>query len=73
MELYPYSRIAVLYLQNDVISDGYFTPEIARTLREYAEMIDKNEAGREHVEVYSGPRGTRLIVTGATRNGEQIP
>ena len=73
MEFYPYSRIAVLHVQNDTIGDGVFVHELAKTLREYADMIDKDEAGREHVEKYEGPRGTKLTVIGVTWYGEQIP
>ena len=73
MDNYPYSRIAVLHVQNDTIGDGVFVHELAKTLREYADMIDKNEAGREHIEKYDGPRGTKLTVIGVTWHGQQIP
>lgn len=73
MEYYPHSRIAVLYVQNDEIGDGVFVHEIAATLREYAEMIERNEAGRVACEQYKGPRGTKLTVIGVAWHGEQIP
>lgn len=73
MERYPYSRIAVLYVQNDTIGDGVFVRELAATLREYADMIERNEAGREACEKYDGPRGTKLTVIGAAWNGDRIP
>jgi len=73
MDYYPYNRIAVLYVQNDQIGDGVFVHELAATLREYADMIERNEAGRTGCEKYNGPRGTKLTVIGATWYGEQIP
>lgn len=73
MDSYPYSRIAILHVQNDIIGDGVFVHELAMTLREYADMIERHEAGRETCERYDGPRGTKLTVIGATWYGEQIP
>jgi hypothetical protein len=69
----PYSRIEVIYLQNDTIGDGVFIHEVAKTLREYADMLEKNQAGREHVEIYENPRGTKLTAIGVTWYGERIP
>ena len=69
----PYSRIAIIYLQNDTIGDGIFISEVAKTLREYADIIENNLAGRRHLEIYNGPRGTKLTAIGATWYGEQIP
>jgi hypothetical protein len=71
--LEPYSRIEVIYLQNDTIGDGVFIHEVAKTLREYADMLEANQAGREHVEIYEGARGTRLTAIGATWYGKRIP
>jgi hypothetical protein len=34
----PYSRIEIIQLQNDVIGDGILIYEVAKTLREYADM-----------------------------------
>lgn len=73
MDIYPYSRIAVLHLQNDVIGDDWFAPELSKTLREYADMIDRNEAGIAACEKYEGPRGTKLMVIAATWHGIQDP
>ncbi len=67
------SRIAVLHLQNDIIGDDLFAPEIANTLREYADMIDRNEAGHTSCERYEGPRGTKLMIIASTWFGTQIP
>ncbi len=69
----PYSRIQIIHLQNDVIGDGIFIYEVAKTLREYADMLENNLGGREHVEIYNGPRGTKLTAIGVTWYGEQIP
>ena len=55
-------RIAVLYIENETIGDGFFAVEIVNTLREYADMVDRGEAGHLQCEEYIGPRGTKLSI-----------
>ena len=66
-------RVVVLYLENATIGDGLFAPEIARTLREYAGMIDAGTAGCYPWEVSEGERGTRLTMIGAMSDEVHIP
>ena len=66
-------RIAVLYLENETIGDGFFASEVARTLREYANAIDAGKAGRHGCEIQEGEQGTRLTAIGVAWNGERIP
>lgn len=68
-----YKRIAVLFLENSTIGDGFFPTEVAQTLREYANAIDAGEAGRGKCEIQEGDRGTRLTAIGVAWNGERIP
>lgn len=69
---YPEKRIVVLTLENAEIGDRPFAPEVARTIREYADMIEHGDAGNRACEVYES-QGTKLTVIGASWNGERIP
>lgn len=67
-----HKNIAALYIENDEIGDGFFAPEVARTLREYADMVDKHIAGRRGCELYEGPRRTRLTIIARSWYEQQI-
>ena len=62
---YVFSKMAVIYLQNDKIESGCFACEIAKTLHEYANEIEKNNAGigpysEQCVEIFDSSGGTSL-------------
>jgi hypothetical protein len=64
-------RITMLYIHNDTIDDGWFTPELAKTLREYADMIDNGTARNLSCDTYTGPRGTMLTRISSCFDGGQ--
>lgn len=66
-------RRIVVAIENDVIEDGYFTPEVAKTLRAIADLIDADLAGRNTCEVYRSPAGTRATMTAENITGVCIP
>ena len=47
--------------------------EVAKTLREYADIIDNQQGGNDRVETYFSPRGTKLTTMTATCFGHEIP
>ena len=64
-----FTRVLMIHLENTVIGDGFFAPEVASTLREYAGLIDAGEKGRRSGETYESTGGTRLTAVGAGLNG----
>lgn len=66
-------RAAAIFLENPTIGDGRFVPELAKTLRAYADMIDKRTAGIDAVEQWTSPGGTRLFILGGSYYGDRIP
>ena len=54
----------VLILENDKIGDELFVPEVAKSLREYADLLERGILGHEACDVYEGPRGTRITAIG---------
>lgn len=66
-------RKITIDIESDAIGDRYFTPELARTLREIADLMEKDEAGRFEREVYRGPSGTLAVITATDVCGVCIP
>lgn len=62
-------RVEMLCLENDVIGDGYFTMEVAQTLREYADALEKCQLGNRACDVFISARGTRVTAIGASYEG----
>lgn len=62
-------RVEMLCLENDVIGDGYFVMEVAQTLREYADALERCQLGNRACDVFISPRGTRVTAIGATYEG----
>lgn len=56
-------RRVVLSIENDQIGDGAFCSEVAKTLREIADIIDAGTAGRHANEAYRGERGTLALMS----------
>lgn len=69
----PAMRITTLVLQSEVIGDGDFSLEVAKTLREIATMIETGRACRTESDVYRRPRGTIATIMGASWDGEYAP
>lgn len=57
---YMLSSFAALYLQNDKVGDGKFTPELVKSLREYADALERNEAGFNTAEIFNSTGGTTI-------------
>ena len=71
--VYPGIRATCFFLENPTIGDGRFMPEIAATLRAYADMLDAEQAGHDPAEIWVSPGGTRVFRVGASWNGQCIP
>lgn len=61
---FPIKHREVLILENDDIGDEQFVPEVVRSLREYADVLEQGLLGHEACDVYEGPRGTRITAIG---------
>lgn len=70
---YPYIRACSIHMENETIGDGYFAAEIAKSLREYADMIEKNEAGFDAAEWFVSKGGTRVFLLAGAWSGQKIP
>lgn len=63
---YVFSHMATIMLENNTIEDSCFPCEIAKTLREYADAIERHEAGylgghsKYPVEIFDSTNGTKL-------------
>ncbi len=67
-------RIAVIYAENDIVGDHFFTPLLAQALHRYADMIQHYEAGHTTPEVFEHDNGTRLTVLGGLwQDGDYLP
>lgn len=66
-------RKVTIDIESDGIGDRAFSPEVAKTLREIADLMDRGEAGRHAKEVYLGARGTLAVITAADVAGVCIP
>lgn len=72
MDEFVRRRITVS-IENDQIGEGLFAPIVAATLRELADMIDRDEAGRGGREVYLRDGGTLAVVTSEDLTAVCIP
>lgn len=61
---FPIKHREVLILENDKIDEEPFVPEVAKSLREYADLLESGALGHEACDVYEGPRGTRITAIG---------
>ena len=66
-------RNAMIFMENDTIGDGVFVPEMAKTLRQYADMIEARKAGHDVVETFTSAGGTRLVKVAGPYYGQCIP
>lgn len=69
----PPVSAATIFLENNKIGDGCFIPEIAATLREYADMLDAKTAGHHTAEQWTSKGGTRLFILASAWYGDEIP
>ncbi len=69
----PLIRTECIHLENDTIGDGYFVLEVAKTLRQYADMLESGKAGHREVDTFVSPGGTRLFAIGAAWSRRNIP
>lgn len=67
---YATARIVNIHIRNDVIGDGRFSPTIAETLANYAEMIKSGGAGHGS-EYFEDDNGNKLTITCSTITTEQ--
>lgn len=65
-------RVVMLIVENDVVGDRLFFPEVAQTLREYADELDACRVGNGACDVMVNPRGTRIISLGSSFDGPPI-
>ena len=70
LPLANYTRSLSLHMENAHIGDGPFNLEIAQTLRNYADAIERGEAGSRSLEVFENERGTRVTAISAAGGGE---
>lgn len=66
-------RRVIVTVENSQIGDGLFAPIVAATLRELANMIEMNEAGRHEREVYRRADGTLATMSSEDVTGVCIP
>ncbi|EDQ2390387.1 hypothetical protein RU50_001307 [Salmonella enterica subsp. enterica] len=67
---YATARIVNIHIRNDVIGDRRFSPTIAETLANYAEMIKSGGAGHGS-EYFEDDNGNKLTITCGTITTEQ--
>ena len=68
------TRVCTLHLKNSVLEDGdWWAPEISKSLREYADMIDEGLASWKAVEFFKSKKGTEVSITTGTYFGEKLP
>lgn len=60
----PLIRTVWIHLENDKIGDDFFTLEVAKTLRLYADMLESGKAGNTEVDKFVSPGDTRLFSIG---------
>jgi hypothetical protein len=66
--------VSIIHVEYAVGAHELCAPELSKTLRELAELLEANEIGNHACETYIGPRGTRIILIGATlKSAECIP
>lgn len=66
-------RRVVVIIENDQIGGGLFAPIVAATLHELADMIDRDNAGRNEREVYRREDGTVAWIASEDATGVCIP
>jgi hypothetical protein len=67
------ARRLVMFIENDTIGDGYWNPTIVKSLREYANLVEKGKAGHTSPEVYESPNGNKITTISGTWLGELLP
>jgi hypothetical protein len=63
----------VLHFKNAVLGDGLAVVAVAKTLREYADLLDAGVAGLGSQEVYQGADGSELSVVAVSSCEVRIP
>jgi hypothetical protein len=64
--------IVSLQAENEVVGDGIFFTELAKTLRGYAELLDSGKCGQAPCETFVSDGGTRLTVIAECYSGQPI-
>jgi hypothetical protein len=57
-------RVVSIHMQNDVIGDRRFVPEVAQALREIAQALDDGLIGNEAADFIRSSGGTKITMSG---------
>lgn len=57
-------RVVSIHMQNDLIGDRRFVPEVAQTLREIAQALDEGLIGNGAADYLRSSGGTEIMISG---------
>ena len=66
------ARRSVMIFENDKIGDGYWSPHVAKTLRDLADLVDAKCGLYGGIECYETSDGTCVTILSGTWLGELL-